>query len=68
MIHFELKDGLIEMRFSYDPIIIDRIKSLPQRKYIEAGRYWVVPEREDSWQTLGELFRGQMVRAESLSH
>jgi exodeoxyribonuclease VII large subunit len=37
-------EGTLQVRFPFDRVLVDRIKTLPQRRWNAAERYWSVPE------------------------
>jgi site-specific recombinase XerD len=57
--------GEIEIRFPYDPVLVERVKGLPGRRYHKEGTYWTVPGGEENWRRLGEALAGRVVRFES---
>lgn len=63
MIWLELGNGgAIEIRFPYDPDLVELVKELPGRRYHKEGTYWTVPGGEESWRRLGETLGGRVVR------
>ena len=42
---------MVELRQNYDPRLIDRIKTLPQRRYDPNGKRWFVPLHLDALET-----------------
>ena len=38
--------GTLQVRFPFDRGLVDRIKSLPQRRWNASGRFWSVPETD----------------------
>lgn len=37
--------SVYEIRFTYDPLLVDIIKNVPNRKWEPTGRYWSIPAR-----------------------
>lgn len=54
--------GEIEIRFPYDPELVELVKGLPDRRYHKAGTYWSVPDTEDNWRLIGKRFAGRGVK------
>ena len=38
--------GSLEIRFPYDRNLVDQVKSLPDRRWVAADRFWSVPETD----------------------
>lgn len=53
--------GEIEIRFSYDPVLVGLVRGLPGRRYHKEGTYWTVPGGEENWRRLGETLAGRVV-------
>ena len=51
-----LPDRTIELSFPYDIEIVDKVKSVPGRRYDPKRRVWSVPGAEDTRALLAELF------------
>lgn len=44
MIFVEQNDEVYEIRFPYDPVLVDLIKQVPGKRWNPQGRYWIVPK------------------------
>lgn len=49
-------DGLLHVSFPYNPLLVDKIKSIKGRKWNSAEKYWSVPETADNLMELQRLF------------
>lgn len=52
----------IEVRFPYDPVLIETIKTVQGWRWCPDGKYWTVPRTDGTVKTLLSLFRGEAVR------
>lgn len=50
------KDHLIEIRFKYSPDIVEKIRSVPGRKYRPVGKFWTVPDTPENLLLLDTIF------------
>jgi len=44
----KLNKELLELRFLYSPIIVNRVKTLSGRKWHPAGKFWTCPPSFDN--------------------
>jgi hypothetical protein len=51
----DIDEGLIRLRSDYDPDLIDRIRALPDRRYIRERQEWVAPARRRTLTALVSL-------------
>lgn len=57
--------GLLNISFSYDPVLVEKIKSIKGRKWNVKEKIWSVPETQDIVETLSEVFKGYNVVMDS---
>lgn len=49
MILVDQKDSTYEIRFRYDPQVIQLIKNVPGRRWIPDGKFWTIPADKLGW-------------------
>jgi len=49
-------NGLLEITFPYNPVLVDKIKSVKGRVWNPTGKFWTAPETEDNLRELKRLF------------
>jgi integrase/recombinase XerD len=57
-------DGELQVSFPYDPDSIEKIKSVPGRKWIKENKCWTIPDTDDAIQELIAVFGIKNIKAD----